>query len=153
MKRMISRVFSKKEARQQPLQAASFAMSSELSTSDIEHYYARIILECLGRMLVPVDSMELRIRRTGSGADKLPSFAGYVRILKWDPMVMPVLLQNMPVIDARIRKMANASVILEHTHFGGLWFQATSSTLGSPTALMGLPFEMIHHPGGGRAIV
>jgi hypothetical protein len=147
---MISRVFSKKESGPRPV-PTSFAMSSELSTTDIEHYYSRIIMECLRRMLVPADSTELRISRAGVGPDKLPSFAGYVRILRWDPLVTPVLLQNLPVIDARIRKMADASVILEHTHFAGLWFQATSSTLGSPTALVGLPFEMTHQPGRAAA--
>jgi hypothetical protein len=148
---MIRRVFSK-EARQPhaPSQAASPALSSELSSIDLEHYYLRVIEDCLRRMLVPVDSIELRVRRT-RGPNKLPSFSGYVRILKWDPIVTPVLLQNLPVIDARIRKMANASVILEYTHFGGLWFQATSSTEGSPKALVGLPLEMIHMPGARRA--
>jgi hypothetical protein len=161
---MISRVFSKKGPRPQPsaeaaqsaqaaeaahaaATAASFAMSSELSTSDIENYYSRIILECLRRMLVPADSMELRVARSRFRPGKLQSYVGYVRILKWDPLVTPVLLQNLPVIDARVRKMANASVILEHTHFAGLWFQATSATLGSPKTLVGLPLEMIHQPG------
>lgn len=146
MKTMISRVFSKRQA-QQTLQAASLAMSSELNTGDIENYYLRIILECLRRMLVPIDSIEAGVSRARSGASGLPTFAGYVRILKWDPVVMPVLLQNMPVIDARIRKLANASLILEHTEFAGLWFQASSSSEGSPTALLGMPMEMIHQPG------
>jgi hypothetical protein len=57
-----------------------------------------------------------------------------------------VLLQNMPVIDGRIRKVAAASVILEHTHFSGVWFQATSATLGAPKALVGIPAELIHQP-------
>lgn len=145
MKTMISRVFSKRQP-QHSLQAASFAMSSELSTGDLEDYYLRIILNCLRRMLVPIESIEVGVGPARSGERGLPTFAGYVRILKWDPLVMPVLLQNMPVIDARIRKLANASVILEHTEFAGLWFQASSSSEGSPTALLGMPMELIHHP-------
>jgi hypothetical protein len=58
--------------------------------------------------------------------------------------VTPVLLQNMPVIDARVRKLANASMILEHTEFAGLWFQAGSSSKGSPTSLFGMPLELVH---------
>jgi hypothetical protein len=119
-------------------------MSSELNTGDIETYYLRIILDCVRRMLVPVESIEVGVSRTRAGASGLPAFAGYVRILKWDPVVTPVLLQNMPVIDARIRKLANASLILEHTEFAGLWFQASSSSEGSPTALLGMPLELIH---------
>ena len=145
MKTMISRVFSKREP-QHSLHAASFAMSSELSTGDLEHYYLRIILDCLRRMLVPLESIEVGVSRAPSGERGLPAFAGYVRILKWDPVVMPVLLQNMPVIDARIRKLANASLILEHTEFAGLWFQASSSSEGSPTALLGMPMELVHRP-------
>jgi hypothetical protein len=147
MKRMISRVFSKK-GEPPPVKASHSAVSSELSHSDIENYYLRIIVDCLRRMLVPVDSIEVGVKRSGSGPAGVPAFAGYVRITKWDPVVTPVLLQNMPVIDARIRKVANASVILEHTHFTGLWFQATSDTEGSPKALLGLPCELIHQPGG-----
>lgn len=145
MKTMISRVFSRKE--EPPRKPSPSAVSSELSHSDIENYYLRIIVDCLRRMLVPVDSIEVGVKRSGAGPGALPAFAGYVRILKWDPVVTPVLLQNMSVIDARIRKVADASVILEHTHFTGLWFQATSSTEGSPKALLGLPCELIHQPG------
>jgi hypothetical protein len=145
MKTMISRVFKRDESPKLP--PANSALSSELSQSDIENYYLRVIVDCLRRMLVPVDSIEVRVRRSGTGPGALPAFAGFVRILKWDAVVTPVLLQNITVVDARIRKVADASVILEHTHFAGLWFQATSSTEGSPKALLGLPCELIHQPG------
>lgn len=146
MKAMISRVFSKKQA-EEAVPAASLAMSSELHAGDIEYYYLRIIVDCLRRMLVPVDSIEVSVRKALGDRNGLQSFAGYVRILKWDPVVTPVLLQNMPVIDARIRKVANASLILEHTEFAGVWFQASSTSEGSPKALLGMPAELIHQPG------
>ena len=97
-------------------------------------------------MLVPADNMEVSVRRAGTGPTGLIAFAGFVRLLKWDPVLTPVLLQNLPVIDARIRKVVRASVILEHTHFAGLWFQATSATQNSPTSLMGLPAELKVQP-------
>jgi hypothetical protein len=150
MKSMISRVFSKRQE-QQSLPAASLPMSSELSNGDLESYYLQIILDCLRRMLVTIDSVEVRVSRTPLSESGLPAFAGYVRILKWDQVLTPVLLQNMPVIDARIRKLANASLILEHTEFAGVWFQASSSSEGSPTSLLGMPLELIHQPGA-RAI-
>src|SRR6185369_11871940 len=108
----------------------------------IENYYLKIIAECLRRMLVPADAIEIGVRRSGTGPTGLTSFAGYVRILKWDAVLTPVLLQNMPVIDARIRKVVDASVILEHTHFAGLWFQATTATEGAPRQLLGMPAEL-----------
>lgn len=148
MKTMISRVFSKRD--EPPTKPpTNSVLSSELSHSDIENYYLRIILDCLRRLLVPADSVEVRVRRSGASPRSFPAFAGYVRIIKWDPVVTPVLLQNMPVVDARVRKVADASVILEHTHFAGLWFQATSSAEGSPKSLLGLPSELIHR-GQGR---
>jgi len=150
MKTIINRVFARKEEPQHPPVSHS-VLSSELSTSDIENYYLRIIIDCLRRMLVPADNIEVGVKRAGVGPTGLTAFAGYVRILKWDAVLTPVLLQNMPVIDARIRKVVNASVILEHTHFAGLWFQATSSTEGAPKALIGLPAELIHQPGGAPA--
>jgi hypothetical protein len=153
MKKMISRVFSKRE---QPPVAhghppAASVVSSELSNSDIENYYLRVIVDCLRRMLVPPDAIEVGVRRSGTGPTGLIAFAGYVRILKWDPVVTPVLLQNMPVIDGRIRKVVRASVLLEGTHFAGLWFQATAATVGSPQVLFGLPAELVHTPGGAPA--
>lgn len=123
------------------------SVSSALTNRDIENYYVRIIQNCLHRMLVPDDDMEIRIRRAGTAASGLSAFAGYVRILRWDPIVTPVLLQNIPVIDARIRKVVQASVLLEHTHFAGLWFQVTSDAQGSPTSLLGLPSELKYHSG------
>jgi hypothetical protein len=147
MKAIINRVFSRKEE-PRGTSAPHSGMSSELTTSDIENYYLRIIVDCLRRMLVPVDSVEVGVKRAGVGPSGLTAFAGYVRLLKWDAVLTPVLLQNMPVIDGRIRKVVDASVILEHTHFAGLWFQATSSAEGAPKALSGLPVELIHQPGG-----
>lgn len=149
MRAIISRVFSRKE--RPALPPVHSAVSSELTTSDIENYYLRIIADGLRRMLVPEDHIEVAVRRAGTGPTGLTSFAGYVRILKWDPVLTPVLLQNMPVIDGRIRKVVGASVILQATHFAGVWFQATTRTEGAPTALLGLPCELIHQPGGGPA--
>lgn len=148
MKAIISGIFSKKE---KPAHSPSVhsAVSSELTTSDIENYYLRIIVDGLRRMLVPADNIEVGVKRAGTGPDGMIAFAGYVRILKWDPVLTPVLLQNMPVIDGRIRKVVAVSVILEGTHFAGVWFQATSSTEGAPKALLGLPAELVHQPGGG----
>jgi hypothetical protein len=126
-------------------------MSSELSSSDIEHYYLQVILDCLRRMLVCVDTIAVEVERTGAGQSGLSRFAGYVRILKWDPVFTPVLLQNIPVIDARVRKMVHASFILEHTEFAGLWFQATSSADGAPKDLLGLPCELVQQSRGAAA--
>jgi hypothetical protein len=147
MKALINRVFSHRDGRPFPSPSQNSTVSSELTTSDIENYYLRIIIDCLRRLLVSVDSIDVRIRRAGIGPGGLTAFAGYVRIIKWDPALTPVLLQNMPIIDDRVRKVVNASVILEHTHFAGLWFQATSSTEGAPSTLLGLPSELIHQSG------
>jgi hypothetical protein len=147
MKSMLSRVFSRREENPHPYGGTS-TVSSELSNSDIENYYLRIICDCLRRMLLPPDSFQVRVRRCGTSPTGLVIFAGYVRILKWDAVVTPVLLQNLPVIDGRIRKVVDASVLLEGTHYGGLWFQASSGTEGSPKALLGLPCELVHQPGG-----
>lgn len=147
MKTIISTLFQ--NHRQAPAPTAVPAViSSELAASDIENYYLRIITDCLRRMLILGDSIEVGVRRSGTGPGGLAAYAGYVRLLKWDPVLTPVLLQNMSVIDTRIRKVVRASVILEHTHFSGLWFQATSSTEGAPQVLVGLPRELVHQPEG-----
>jgi hypothetical protein len=147
MKSIINRVLAMRE-RPALSPAGIFPVSSELSTADLENYYLRIVIDCLRRMLVSVDTIEVEVKRTSDGPEDAISFTGYVRILKWDPVVTPVLLQNMPVIDGRVRKVAGASVILESTHFAGLWFLATSAVEGSPKSLMGLPCELVHQPGG-----
>ena len=143
MKRIIDRMFARR-GRADGGQAIS-AVSSELTHSDIEKYYLRIMTDMMRRMLISADSVEIAVRRAGVGPNGLTSFAGYVRILRWDA-AMPVMLQNMPVIDARIRKVVSASVILEHTHFAGLWFQAGCTTAGAPQVLVGMPAELIRQP-------
>ena len=145
MRPIIERVFFRRRHSGRAPLASS--VSSTLTTRDIEHYYLRVISNCLRRMLVADEDIQLSVHRAGTGPSGLTSFAGYVRVLRWDPIVMPVLLQNMPVIDARIRKVVSASVLLEHTHFAGLWFQATSEIGGSPTSLVGLPSELKSQPG------
>lgn len=121
---------------------SSSSVSSTLTTRDIETYYLRVTGNCLKRMLVKEEDVQIGVKRTGTAPSGLTSFSVYVRVLRWDPVVTPVVLQNLPVIDARIRKVVSASVLLEHTQFDGLWFQASSSTLGSPTSLLGLPAEL-----------
>ena len=151
MKSLIGRVFAKKETQPPlpPVHSGHSGLSSELTTGDIESYYLRIITECIRRLLVQPDAVEIGVRRSGTGPGGLTAFAGYVRILRWDKVVTPVLLQNMPVIDARIRKVVGASVILEHTHFAGLWFQADASVSGAPDTLVGMPSGLVRLPGGG----
>lgn len=143
MRDFLARLFPRKDpfAPQAPP-----ALSSELTHGDIEDYYLRIIVDLMRRLLVPADSVEIGIRRAGVGPQGFAAFAGHVRILRWDP-IMPVLLQNLPVLDGRIRKVVAASVILEHTHFEGLWFQATCTTEGAPDELLGMPAELVRRPG------
>lgn len=154
MKSFIKRVMSGHPAEpSDPLPALrpadpSVSMSSELTTGDIENYYLKLIVDCLRRLLVPPDSIEVGVKRAGTGPGGMIAFAGYVRIRRWDAVLTPVLLQNMPVIDARIRKVVGASVILEGTHFAGVWFQAASATPGAPKELMGMPAELMHQPVG-----
>ena len=151
MKSIIQRVLSRKpeppEPQRQPHQPDP-PMSSELTTGDIESYYLKVIVDCLRRMLVPPDSIEVGVKRAGTGPGGVIAFAGYVRIRRWDAVLTPVLLQNLPIIDARIRKVVAASVLLEGTHFAGVWFQATSNTKDAPKELMGMPAELVHQPGG-----
>lgn len=147
--KLISKVFSPRKAGGGPSGPPS-NLSSELTSSDIETYYLRVIVDCLRRMLVPAENIEVGVKRSGTGAGGLPAYAGYVRLLKWDPVLTPVLLQNMPVIDARVRKVVQASVLLEHTQFNGLWFQATAQTQGAPQVLVGLPIELVHQPRGAQ---
>lgn len=143
MMRLISRVLSK-TGFGPSLASGNSTLSSEFTDRDIENYYFRIITDCLKRMLVPAEDIEIIVKRARVARYGLSTFTAYVRILKWHPVVTPVLLQNMPVIDARVRRLIKASVILEQTHFSGLWFQVSSSAEGTPTSLLGLPFELIH---------
>jgi hypothetical protein len=145
MKEMISRVFSRGGSPAAG-EAANSTVSSELTSRDIENYYLRIIADALQRMLLPLDSFDVAVRRSGRRSGGLPAFAAYVRILRWDPMATQVLLQNLPVLDGRIRKMVKASLILEGSQFAGLWVQASSSVEGCPTSLLGVPCELVHRP-------
>jgi len=140
MKPILERVLFRNRRQARPPGTSS--VNSTLTSRDIETYYLRVIGNCLKRLLVKDEDVQIGVKRTGTAPSGLTSFAGYVRILRWDPVVTPVLLQNLPVIDARIRKVVTASVLLEHTHFDGLWFQATASTQGSPTSLLGVPAEL-----------
>src|SRR5436190_22447400 len=93
MRSMISRVFSRRPGGPASPMGIS-VVSSELSTGDIENYYLRIIGDCLRRMLVPADTINVRVKRSGTDPSGLIAYSGYVRILKWDPIVMPVLLKD-----------------------------------------------------------
>ena len=55
MKAIIQRVFSRRGSASAP--APHSAVSSELTTGDIENYYLRIIVDGLRRMLVAADSI------------------------------------------------------------------------------------------------
>jgi hypothetical protein len=141
MKRIIDRVFPRKDEPSASPQHG--ALSSELTVGDIEAYYLGIVSDVFRRMLVPAESIEVGVKRLAAARSGRTSFAAWVRILRWDPVLMPVLLQNLPVIEGRVRKVIAASVILEQTHFAGLWMQASSHIEGAPTQLVGMPTELI----------
>jgi len=125
-------------------------VASGLNQADVESCYLSIIGHCMQRLLEPKSNIDVKVQRTGIAANGLPSFSGYIRILSWDPELTPAILQNIPVIDARVRDVAAASVILQHTDFAGLWFQASSKTAGSPKVLMGLPAQVYQWQSGPR---
>jgi hypothetical protein len=139
---IIDRVFSRERR-----ERAVF-VSSELMSSDLEQYYQRIVSDCFKRMLVPPDAVEVEVRHSGTAPSGLPAYSAYVRLLRWDPALTPVILQNLPVIDGRVRSLANASVLLEHTHFAGVWIQAASTTPGAPRTLVGMAAELSVQPLG-----
>ncbi|MGE4243870.1 hypothetical protein [Ramlibacter sp.] len=125
-------------------------VSSQLTNSDIEAYYHQLIEGCFRRLLVPEDSIAIEVKRYGTSPQGLTGFAGFVRVIRWDAALTPVLLQNAPVIDGRIRKAVAASVILRHTHFSGLWFQALSGTPGAPTSLSGVAAKLMQQSAAGN---
>jgi hypothetical protein len=142
--KIIRRVFSRKE--EPPTGPAPISsLSSELTSSDIENYYFRMVNDCLRRFLIPADAVRVEVRREGLGPQGFPAYATLVRLLRWDPVVSPVLLQNAPVVEARVRKSAAASVVLKHTHFAGMWIHASSELDGAPQVYAGLPAAL--HPG------
>ena len=69
MKTIIHRVFARKE---EPARAPApiSAVSSELTNSDIENYYLRIIVDSLRRMLVPPETIEVGVKRAGVGPSR-----------------------------------------------------------------------------------
>src|SRR3569623_1485917 len=69
-KTIINRVFERKDEPHGTAVPHS-NLSSELSTSDIENYYLRIIVDGLRRMLVPFDNIEVGVKRTGVGPSGL----------------------------------------------------------------------------------
>lgn len=149
MESILSRLFGRRKTPGLPVGEGA-GLSSELSHGDIENYYLRIIMDCLRRLMVPADTVLVGVRPVGRSPEGLPSFAGYLRIVRWDAVLAPVLLQNLPVIDARVRKVVEASVILEHTHFDGLWVRAHADVPGAPTALVGMPAEVVRQPSSGE---
>ncbi|MBA2674163.1 hypothetical protein [Ramlibacter sp.] len=148
MQAILNRLFGKRRPSSSPGDVSG--LSSELSHGDIENYYLRIIMDCLRRLMVPVDTVSVGVKPVGRGPTGLPAFAGYLRIVRWDAVLAPVLLQNLPVLDAGVRKVVDASVILEHTHFDGLWVQAHGTMPGAPTALVGMPAQLVRQPSAGE---
>ena len=142
---LIGRVLSR-TARTWQAAGVNSTVSSECTDVDIEHYYYKLIRDSLERMLVAASDTEITVKRSGISPSGLASFCAHVRILRWHPITTPVLMQNIPVVDARIQRLVSASVILQQTHFAGLWFQASSNMEGSPKALLGLPFQLSHRP-------
>lgn len=117
-------------------------LSSELTAADVENFYLRIVIDCLRRMLVPLETVEVGAKRTGTDTAGLSTYAVYLRLKRWDPATSPGLLQNLPALDARVRKVVQTSVILKRTSFGGLWLQAGSEIEGSPGAQPGAAAEL-----------
>ncbi len=98
-------------------------IDSEMIPSSISEDYETLIMECFVIMGVANDQIRVSVRPVGVNPAGLDVYAGFVKVVRWDPLVIE-MLSRMPMIEKRIDRRVRQSNLLRYSGFSGLWFRS-----------------------------
>jgi hypothetical protein len=99
--------------------------------------YQSLIESELRRWRLRTECLRVRVQSVGRRADGFEVFAGLLTLVEWERDTAVCISLGLPILDARVRKLVQASWLPEYSHYDGLWMHP-SSQLRAPRELKDL---------------
>lgn len=114
-----------------PPDAIADDIGSEFEPDTLADEIALTIHFCLTQQGVDHQQMRVTVRPVSTTISGREVYAGFVRIVRWTPMVRALMVQ-IPWVERRIERRLRQNGILQYSQFGGLWFRAPAQLAGDP---------------------
>lgn len=93
--------------------------------------YAKIVEAEMRRMGIPESLASVQVTQVALTPRGRGVYAAHIRLLEWQEGASVRLLLGLPLLERSVRKRMQAHWVLEMSHFGGLWLQATDQAQGA----------------------
>lgn len=93
----------------------------------VVHDYEMLVKDCFRSLGLEHEQARVRVRFVGFSPSGLHVYAAFVRILRWDQVVVDLLAQ-MPTVEKALAQLITEGALLRHTRFAGLWFRSQLNT-------------------------
>lgn len=89
----------------------------------VVHDYEMLVTDCFRSLGLAHEQAQVRVRFVGLSPAGLQVYAAFVRIVRWDQVVVDLLAQ-MPAVEKALARLITEGALLRHTRFAGLWFRS-----------------------------
>lgn len=89
----------------------------------VVHDYEMLVTDCFRSLGLAHEQAQVRVRFVGFSPSGLHVYAAFVRIVRWDQVVVDLLAQ-MPAIEKALARLIMDGTLLRRTRFAGLWFRS-----------------------------
>ncbi|RJP70864.1 MAG: hypothetical protein C4535_03960 [Comamonadaceae bacterium] len=89
----------------------------------VVHDYEMLVTDSFRSLGLAHDQAQVRVRFVGLSPSGLQVYAAFVRIVRWDQVVVDLLAQ-MPAVERALARLIMEGSLLRHTRFAGLWFRS-----------------------------
>ncbi|HYF17553.1 MAG TPA: hypothetical protein VEA40_06760 [Ramlibacter sp.] len=93
---------------------------------DLVQEYRAVLANLLARIGLADAHVEMNVRHTGTAPDGLPVMGLKLRMTRWSPQSLKLLV-GLPLLEKAAWRALRGSWVLEASHFGGVWLHASSS--------------------------
>ncbi|WP_439609860.1 hypothetical protein [Hydrogenophaga sp.] len=82
-----------------------------------------LVTDCFRSLGLAHEQAQVRVRFVGFSPAGLQVYAAFVRIVRWDQVVVDLLAQ-MPAVEKALARLITEGALVRHTRFAGLWFRS-----------------------------
>jgi hypothetical protein len=85
----------------------------------VVHDYEMLVTDCFRSLGLAHEQAQVRVRFVGLSPAGLQVYAAFVRIVRWDQVVVDLLAQ-MPAVEKALARLIKEGALLRHTRFAGV---------------------------------
>lgn len=119
----VSRIVTREDRRDPSHNSHEDTILDPCAAVRVVHDYEMLVTDCFRSLGLAHEQARVRVRFVGLSPTGLHVYAAFVRILRWDQVVVDLLAQ-MPTVEKALARLITEGAPLRHTRFAGLWFRS-----------------------------